>query len=132
MVVLQSTQMASTSSTDEVANPIPENPPVLAQVAKGEGRGNMTAKEIPGPVQVLFHRGIELLWIRELRPYFQTVTREINRKDPKELSEHVSFSKAVLVGIKKAPKFDRIGYFVENWDLPRFVTITEALKKIHL
>lgn len=43
------------------------------------------------------------------------------------LAKHPKFPHAVLVGMKKVPALEKLGNFINQWDLSRFVTVIDAL-----
>jgi hypothetical protein len=76
-------------------------------------------------------RAIEGLWIHELRPYFQSVSREFIGPDKEAiLSRHPKFPSALHSAMVKQPNLKKLHHFGHgHWDLLRFIALIKALGK---
>jgi hypothetical protein len=74
-------------------------------------------------------RGIEFIWIGELRPFFQRTANEILQGNEITRNHHPDFAKGVVKGVSKIPPLEKIGRFEHDWDLSRFLAAVQGLGK---
>lgn len=90
--------------------------------------GTEAQQSIPSILQDSVLNGFETIWLFEIRPYFQSVTREFVSDPERAKKTHIDFPKGVMAGISHVKELLPLKNF-EEWDLSRFFAAITQMKR---
>lgn len=94
---------------------------------------NIADRSIPQTAQKHFVDAIGLIWMPELRKYFQNAVMALNEDDtengatPRNEDSKLSLKRAIVEAAKKEKRIERLNNFGAGWDILRFIFLVERL-----